>query len=268
MALKYIDFMTMLSITTHWRSTARAVFDRPLLAALPAQLDALAARFAALHAQSEGEQVEIAALTRQARDLDARHDALLDRVYTFLTSAAQLYGDHPRGERLLELRDRLMPDGLSMKQRTFQAQGGAVERARAAFTAEDRALLAEVSLPGTDLAALVDDWIEAGSALRQVDTERTAKLQQPSAAPISERDLRIEWMRLAALIRAAADYSGDLDEAERALLFAQLDESVAQARNRARRRRAAGDAGGDLPPERADDPPHEESDPAGDGSGG
>lgn len=237
MALKYIDSMTMLSLTTHWRTTARAAFERPLLAALPAQLDAIADRFAAWHAQEEVEQIEIADLTRQTRALDAQHDTLLDRIHAYLTAAAGLYADDPRAARLLELRDRLMPDGISMKNRTYQAQGGAVERARAAFTADDRALLAEMSLPGTDVAGLVDGWIEAGSTLRQLDARRTALLEQTAAERVDERGLRLDWIRLARLIRAAAEYGGGLDEQSQTLLFALLDQESKRAAVRLRRRR-------------------------------
>lgn len=240
MALKHIKTAAMLALTRHWRTTARHAFDRPLLRDMPTLLDAIEGELASLTQALEGMDpaTRIAELTAQTKALDREHDDLLGRIYNFLTATAELYDPGDHATATLELRDRLFPGGLIMKRASFQAQGGAALQAKAALTNADRALLGGLSVANIDLAGMVDTWIETAEKLQQADAERATVLQQSRDVPADEHALRLEWIRLARIIRNAAPV-GELSEDDAALLFAKLD---AESARRGRRTSPAPDA--------------------------
>lgn len=226
MALQRISTPTMASLAAHWLGAARPLFDRPLFAGVLPHLEAIAADLEALSKPSLAAQVD--ALRVQARALDAEHDDALGPCWTFLTAVAGLY-PADAAAAILELRDRTMPGGLSMKMRKYQDQGAAAAAAKAALTAADRARLTALSPADVDLNAWMDRWIEAGLALRVVDAERATRAAGPAndVRP-DELAVRRAWMRLVAHLRSASELD-DLSSAERGLLLAKLEEEDARA---------------------------------------
>lgn len=232
MALNHISTAAMLALTHHWTTTARPVFDRPILREMPDLLDALGAQLVTLNQALDGvdPEAQIAKMTAQTKALDREHDDLLGRIYSYLTAAAELYGpDQPAdASAAVELRDRLFPQGLAMKQASFQGQGGAALQAKAALTAADRARLSALSVANLDLAGMVDTWIAVAQQLQAADAQRAALVQQAREPLPDERALRREWIRLTRIIQSAAPLGGPLSDEDAALLFAKLDAESAR----------------------------------------
>lgn len=217
MSVTRLDIDTMRALANAWRTSARDDLSSPFLAGLPTLLDAWHTDAQAL--DGDARDTTVAAKRAEARALDSAHDAALGAVFHYLTGVAAL---HPNGAALLEIRDRLMPDGLRMKNRSYQAQGTAVQAAKAVLDDPARATLASAAAPGVDLVAAVERWIELGTRLRDLDAERAA-IEGGAEAQLAP--LRRRWLRIVKAMRMGADLA-DLDAEARGRLFAKLDEAI------------------------------------------
>lgn len=227
MALSDLRTPTMGSLTHHLTTTARPVLEgSPMLAALLPRLDALQAEFVTLAQTSQAHATAVAELRSQATSLDAQHDGGLDRCYSLLGALAPFF-DAPQAAALIELRDRLMPGGLSMKQRSYQDEGAAAASAKAAFSDADKDLLRAVSPQGVDLVAAMDAWIAAGLELRDVDAARATRSDAPKDGP-AVVEMRRRWMKAVGALRAVSEMV-ELDADGRATVFAKIEEEDARA---------------------------------------
>lgn len=255
MALSRLSLPTMAAMTRHWRSAAQPVFDaRPLLTGLTGVLATLEDDFEALRLAADGSE-QITALRAEASALDVTHDTNLGRVHGYLTAVAELLpADDAEAARAL--RDRLMPDGLSMKQRTYQEQGTAAHAARADLTDADRAALEALSPARVDLLGATLEWIDAGIKLAKVDAQRAALEETPPEGVPDGRAVRLRWITAAKGVRAMAAMDQGLSVEQRALLLAKLDEEEQRAdARRARANRDGAESAEDTPAESDADTP-------------
>lgn len=223
MALLDLDTPTMEALTLHWCTTARHVIARPMLANLVEPLEALGAQFIRLRQIRD----RLTALEYELTTADNTHDADLGRCWAYMTGIIRMYTEEARGVPLLVARDTLMATGTAIKDLSFLDQGLAAERARADFTAALRTQLAALSLPGADLVATMDRWIDAGIALKQLDAERKALLAAQRA--LDEDALRRDWIKAVQQMRTVSRFDEGLDQDAQALLFARLSEAEYQA---------------------------------------
>ena len=221
MSIQRLNIDTMRALAEAWRTSARADLASPFLAGVPDLLDAWHADAQAL----DGDQRDATVATKraQARALDAEHDAALDAVYRYLTGVAAL---HPDADAIVALRDRLLPGGLRMKNRSYQDQGTAVQAAKAALDDAARATLGALNVQGVDVVAAIEGWIALGTQVRDLDAVRAAL--EGGAEKVLFK-LRHRWLRIVRAMRHGAELA-DLDADAQGRLFAKLDEAIAAAR--------------------------------------
>src|SRR5512145_2979777 len=121
MALKQMRLEEMVQISAPWvakKSAARALIEsEPALAVVLPKLEA--AHQACIALQPRVDRPELAALTAEAQEVDQQHDLLVRGIHGALTSIATF---SPQAQRLLELRDTLLPEGLGQVRLTFRAE--------------------------------------------------------------------------------------------------------------------------------------------------
>ena len=217
----------MVSITGPWVDPAQ---DRPLLTALPL----LAPLLPVLEDAHEGikatqrpgssVQRQIEELTERAAQLDARHDRKIRGCHGFLGAAAELTDDPDRARALLELRDRLLPDGLQATVRTYAEQAADARLLPSRLDAASSALLDALETPDGPLRAVVASWMAAALELEQVDEQRLALMRQvPSGAdavaPRDAQNARNAWIRAVRAVETilALDKHATPEAAERIL---------------------------------------------------
>lgn len=239
MALKRLTTDEMIQLSGAWvpGGAAHAVIaSQPELAALAARLEA--ARNDLIGLQPSPDDPRLAALAREAAEVDLRHDAVVRGLHEILSSLAMLSSDEARTEALLRVRDALLPEGLETIQRTYRAQAGAVERLRARLESDAslRATLETESVGGKTLSAYVAEWIATGQRLGEIETER-ATISGPTAPSVGSREVaaRNQWIRIVNVLIANAALAGVEGEADTQLFAAlRIAERNADRRGRAR----------------------------------
>jgi hypothetical protein len=167
-------------------------------------------------------------LSQRAADLDQRHDILARVMFALFSALALLARDTARVQELLAI---LLPEGLSHTLHSYRSESGHIKTVEAKLTAEDWQYLAAVKFDDTDMAAIVREWIEVGTELGKVETERARTRQPDSPGPSNVNDARLNWIRCVNGLMAMADLA-QLTEEEDHLLFNELRivEKGAQAR--------------------------------------
>ncbi len=239
MALKNLTLNEMVQISdtmTNPESSVRArLHANPFLAPLVSLLTE--AHLNALKVTPAATDPRLKALSAQAAALDVVHDALVSSTYELLTATATLADD---GARYLELRDQLLPDGVSgATQITYEGQAGYVKRLRATLTDEQRRALATIEVAGRNLEDVVNEWLDAGERIGELDQHRQ-QLASVAGSPTtgSVLEARHGWIRAIKAIQAVA-LAAKLTDEDRAALFGALDEIEAAADQRSARRRAS-----------------------------
>jgi len=179
-----------------------------------------------------------AELAQQAIALDMRHDQLARGVYGVLTEFANLVEE---GAEYVQLRDQLFPNGLAaVVQTSFRGQSGYADLLRERLTADQRKRLKAFVLPKTTLLEKVEQWLEAGRELGELEEQR-ARLDQVEGPSFGQQtvEARNLWIRVVNAFLALASLS-ELDPKDDLVLFGPLREAEARAGARSQRRRNAG----------------------------
>lgn len=235
-ALKNLSVEEMVNISEAWitpdNPAHRALLGVERLKGLLPDIQAAhRAIFAVVPTPNDPRQAEIA---RLAAEEDAVHDALARGIYGYLTELALL--DH-NGEPLLELRDQLMPEGLSAAiHNTYRGQAGFAKLLRDRLTVDARSKLAELVVRQGTLLDRVEAWLAAGDRLGALEEERGrfAAAQGPSfgAQTVAARN---GWIRAANALLAVAELS-ELDPGTDRVMFGPLRDAEAKAEHRSARR--------------------------------
>lgn len=239
MALKRLTTDEMIQLSGAWvpGGAAHAVIAaQPELSALAARIEA--ARNELIGLQPLPNDPRLAALSKEAAEVDLRHDAVVRGIHEILSSLAMLSTDEARTEALLRARDALLPEGIEATQRTYRAQAGAVERLRARLESDAslRAELDRQSVGGRPLSAYVAEWIATGQRLGEIEAERAA-LSGPTGPSVGAREVaaRNQWIRIVNVLIANAALAGVEGEADTQLFAAlRIAERNADRRGRAR----------------------------------
>lgn len=254
MALKHLSLNEMVHVTAsliHPKDPARAVLaSSALLAPLLPLLEQ--AHQQAVAAMPLPEDPRRAALMAEAIALDTAHDTLAGNVYRLLTALAEL-GDE--GARYLELRDRLLPDGLAgTTNLTHEGEAGLGARIRATLTAEIRAELAAIAAGSRPLLELVDQWLATAERLGVVtQQQRALESAAPGVSPSGINEARLGWIRAVNALKHLSPLAA-LDEESARTVFSGLDALELKADARAARRRA-GSLESDLEREASEESP-------------
>ncbi len=198
---------------------------------------------------------KIAAISTEQVSVDVRHDGLIRGGYGFLTAMAELYGGEI-GAAILELRDLVVPDGLSSVQKSYRAEATQAAQLKARISADVKSKLDSVSVTfggqSKTLTEFVDEWIALGKKLGDLEDEKSRLQDSPddsnAMATLKARNL---WIRTVHAFVAVADLA-DLTEAQDRLIFGPLRVADKAATKRERAGRAdneedpgkAGDGGG------------------------
>jgi hypothetical protein len=177
---------------------------------------------------TDGKSPEELKLQAESAANDALHDHLLGGILDVLDGVG-LLGAPDVSAQFAELKGRLFPGGAMMARASYMEEVGTAALVAQRATAADRALLARVVLPSGTLDQAFDAWVAAARRLGETETRR-ASLPKSGASRAEVNALRIQWNRLAKVIRAAADTEPSLDDAARHALFGAYDQEVTRHR--------------------------------------
>ena len=241
MSYRNLSPQAMVNITGPWLDPAQ---DRPLLTALPL----LAPLLAVLEDAHEGikatqrvgssVQQQIKELTERGGQLDGRHDRKMRGCHGFLGAAAEITDDPERAEALLDLRDRLLPDGLRATMRSYTEQAGDAKLLPSRLDAASSALLDSLQTPDGPLRAVVNDWMATAMELGQVDDQRTAlaKLLPADAGGVTPRDAqnaKNAWIRAVRAVETILALEKNVTAEMTERLLGRLNREAARAARRA-----------------------------------
>ncbi|WP_428267026.1 hypothetical protein [Haliangium sp.] len=236
MALKRLKTAEMVSLISTWVDEAhpdrQVLLQVPLLAALLPNIDdvyqTLADTYGAgLH------PTRLAQIQEEQGELDDLHDDLVRVIYYYLL--ANIHETRAREEHfaLEEVLAMLLPEGLRMVQKSYREQAGHVELIANQLGDDARALLAALPLPGErSLLDVVNEWIEHGMRLGELDRERTGDQDggRPTLADLMEA--RNRWIRTIQAVRVNVDLLG-LDDPALTRMMTHIERAEADADRRA-----------------------------------
>lgn len=246
MALKRLSTEEMLHVSGGWidpTSDAHAAILAsadlaPSLPRLKTAHDELAAA-----AQPAPQNKRLAEVSSEQVAIDLRHDDIIRGCYWLLTGTAHLLGTEDEdGAVWLELRDRLVPDGLSSTQKTYGAEAGQAAqlatRMTPAMRARTDAILVGTKATKATLTEFIEEWIHLGKQLGELDDEKarlTAALDRNGNATTVSPTLtaRNKWIRNVNVLVAVAE-AAELPASTMKLLFGPLQAAEAKADQRAR----------------------------------
>jgi len=253
MALKYLQTEEMLQISGNWvepQSDAHtAILAVPELATkLPRAEDT---HKALAVAAQPSKNPRIAEISVQQSALDQRHDALIRGAFGFLTSLAEILGGED-GAKYIELRDVLIPDGLTSLQKTYRAEAGQAkqleERLTEALKARTDAIIVGPKQNPKTLTAVLQEWIALGKQLGELEDEKGKLLAQEADASTGAVLVaaRNRWIRVVNSILADAELV-ELAAESYAIVFGPLRDAERKADARARSAKPAKEASETTP---------------------
>lgn len=240
MALIDLDAETMIAVTDSWVDPQK---DRPRLMSYPPVAGVLPtvenAQTELIDTQKVAGQVadQVVVLTHEIADLDRRHDRLARGTYRILNGASDLADDDERREELLNLRDLFFPKGLKVITSTYLTQAGNVRMVEKRMTSEVRDKLATLEVDGRRLDEVVDEWIEVGSELGAVFTERSRLRRQEDPDAVSAGDVhraRMNWIAAVNAFLSVLDLADIDDDEKEELLMPLRDAERTAARSDSR----------------------------------
>lgn len=201
MGFKAFDVPTMIAVSGPWVDENK---DMPLLLSQPLTVG-LVPILAATHngllqvrvTPSESDAV-MRMLSEQAFSLDSDHDERYRVLHTILTGWAAASSDESRRRALENIRDTLLPDGLSGTLRTYLSEAGNVELAVTRMTPEMANTLKGIVVEGRSLFQLFNEWTEVGRKLGDVERARARTADRPTAGGVTAADVqqaRYKWIR-------------------------------------------------------------------------
>jgi hypothetical protein len=225
-ARKHLASEEMLHLSAAWIQPQNPA-NVAILAAT--ELAAFLPRLTAMHqelaqnAQPIIENPRFDEISNEQATIDARHDDLIRGSHSIFTGIAALLGAE-QGAAFLDLRDKLIPDGLASTQKTYEGEAGQATQLADRITPEIRATLSKIRLdpqhPSRTLMFFLDEWMTLGKELGDLDTEknRIAPGAHNQAAHLAARN---KWIRTVNLFVALAE-AAEIDPQTHQLLFGPL----------------------------------------------
>lgn len=197
----------------------------------------------------------LARLTGQATALDASHDGFARAVNMIISGFALLPTlDPAMVEALGRLRDLVLPDGLTIVQRSYREEAGAARMLATRLTGDARAQLRKLHTPGGTLEEIVEQWMATAHKLGEVEDQRARAMEQAALGPAAADVVkgRNQWIRAVTAIVTGLELA-EVDAATAAIILGPLRDAERTADRRAGR---GGEAATDPPPP-APNPPQE-----------
>ena len=140
---------------------------------------------------------------QKAQDgLDFRHDDVLRGVWFCILAVLFMTTDDEVKEQMTDLRDTLLPDGLSAINKSYREEVGQARIVESRLTTEHRSLMARIPLGQGTLLDAVEEWFEIARQLGELDRERSGGLPASAdSARLSVRAARNQWIRTIRMIR-------------------------------------------------------------------
>jgi hypothetical protein len=242
MALKQFTTGEMITISEPW--IRKGSPQRKTLTALP-ELEPVLAKVEQAHEQllaTQPSPVAQDALRGEADKKDARHDRLArasDTLMTGFTLAAETEAD---AQSLADLHAVLLPNGLTIVQRSYREEAGEARMLKKRLTDEHRALLKNLPLPGRrHMLQLVEEWIATGIELGKIEDERAAKQAAPQAVKAADVvRARNTWIRAVNAFMSMADLHEVPDDTKQLLFQPLWDTDRSASRRRGKKATAEG----------------------------
>jgi hypothetical protein len=251
MALRNLNVRTLVSILDGWTnpSRARPVLEKlPLLVALLPKLDDTLKGLMATQRPGDALDKKLKALTQEATVLDAQHDRKKRAAYQLLSGLADATDDPVKAEALLDLRGRLMPEGLAALKHAYLDEAGDARLLPSRLDAASSALLKSIPIQDGYLSDVVDAWLAAAAKLERVEGQRVKLASDGGKAGFVTKSAAISAKNAAIRAVRAVESSlamEDVDEAVRGRILGTLRAAEAKADRRA--------SGGDAASEEVDD---------------
>jgi hypothetical protein len=199
--LNLLSTEKMIALTQYWIVDERAQLTAiPQAAGLLVSLDAI---FTELTQAANRGPVPTGAkeLYKKQRKVDRIHDQLLRGNFHYLTALSNYAAaeeDDATAEVMLELRDRMYPQGLAGTGLSYDEEAGAAEILEKNLTDKDKAMLKGIVVsPKSNLLEKVLSQIEQAKALRVLEQKKKNAQQSDAAldrADDEERKTRYDWI--------------------------------------------------------------------------
>lgn len=138
---------------------------------------------------------EIAEITEELGLLDATHDDLLRAIDGRLASELELAGDEAARDALTRARTVLLPDGLSIVQRSYTEQAGEGALRAARVDPEVKAVLGRLSTYDGRTLDAIYERLQAVAAEIGALVKRRAELGEQGRRVADAREARLRWIR-------------------------------------------------------------------------
>lgn len=236
MGLKNLSTETMLSLSAAWTDPQK---ERPviqsvsLLAALLPSLDAAHAALLAVRKSSGTLDETLKRLSDDAERIDNRHDRKVRGSYWLLSALAELAETPADSERLLDLRDRIIPRGPATTGMTYVDEAGNVEALKEMLDEQTHVELRRIhTLGGRALDDEIKDLVQAGEALGKLENQRGVLERERDGAPTVQgtaAQARNQWIRATRAFITNAELVSELDEGTLDRIVGPLYAAEAQA---------------------------------------
>ncbi|MBI4820249.1 MAG: hypothetical protein HY791_28530 [Deltaproteobacteria bacterium] len=212
MSLKHLSVDAMIRISDRWLNPAkdRALLESiPLAAALLPAIEGAHRGLSDLRAEAEDRTNELARVFAEAEAADQIHDRKLRGSFGLLTVLAELADSSEISAELMDLRDRLMPQGLRATHLSHVEEAVNAESVRQALDEETRAELRTIpTIEGRTLEQEIETWLAAAAELGHLTAQRVL-LEHEDRSAAEARAERIDaknaWIRSTHALLAVLD---------------------------------------------------------------
>ncbi len=177
-------------------------------------------------------------ISAQEAEVDRQHDRLLRTIWNRLSAEIDWFETiYPKGrhkhDTLVQIRDRLLPEGLAWNLRSYLEESGNALKAVESLSDPDKALLQSIAVGEESVLDTVHRWAKAADELGDLERRKAMLTNMQVDAP-NEYEARLAWMRAA----NAVLYMLDLTSAD-PLVVEIIRKPVLEAVAAANRREAA-----------------------------
>lgn len=237
MSKRILTTQTMLAISERWLDPEKdkpILLRYPLTAAIFSHLLKAHTNLVVFQRASTESQEAISAVQKEQAALDAEHDRKIRGVYAILTGLAEIAETPARARHYLDIRDKLLPEGLRAVSRSYVDQAGEIEMLKGRLDEKTLLAIADINTPEGPLHLHVQAWMKAATLMSNLESKRM-DLSDSASEDTRKSDVqraRNEWIRVVNGLRANLL----LDEAspeDMHRVFRHLDAAEAKAERRA-----------------------------------
>jgi hypothetical protein len=221
MDYRVFNMETAVTVLSSWVDSKQ---NRPLLEAIPQtalllpHLDALYNQLGHIRTVESQLKGTPKAIARERWALNLLFDQKLRGIFDALTAVIGLLSDDDEAKQVRRMRDALFIDGVLTLRHDELAEYNFVLWVEERMTEEMAAILKGITYRGRLLSDDYCEWVNAGMALRDLETRQkrlTAHRDASGICPADIRGARVRWARLAEAVVTAVRLPGITDETSR-----------------------------------------------------